>query len=137
MPVYEFRCNACQRAVTLRYKTYDEYDQATHTCPRCQSTDLTRLISRVAIKKSTISRLVSGGWSDSDDSMLDDLEHSDPRTMGQMLRAMSDETGEDMGEDFDEVVTRLERGESPDDIETTLPNPPGDNPLLSGGEDTV
>lgn len=135
MPTYEFRCNACQRKVTLRYKTYADYDNATHTCPRCGGTDLTRLISRVAIKKSTISRLVSGGWDDADDSMLDDLENSDPRTMGQMLRAMSDEVGEDMGDEFDEVVTRLERGEDPEAIEASLPDSPGDNPLLGGGLD--
>jgi putative FmdB family regulatory protein len=136
MPTYEFRCNDCQRKVTIRYKTYAAYDEATPACPHCASTDLTRLISRVAIKKSTISRLVSGGWEDADDTMLDDLEHSDPRTMGEMLRAMSDETGEDMGPEFDEIVTRLERGESPDEIESTLPDPPGDNPLLDSGDDS-
>ena len=48
MPTYEYRCNGCQRKVTLKYKTYAEYDAATPTCTRCGSTDLTRLISRVA-----------------------------------------------------------------------------------------
>jgi len=30
--------------------------------------------------------------------------------------------GEDMGPEFDEVVDRLERGQSPDDIERDLPD---------------
>ena len=35
---------------------------------------------------------------------------------------MSNEMGEDMGEYFDEVVERLESGESPDSIEKTMPD---------------
>ena len=51
MPVYDYRCNQCGRRVALFYKTYKDYDEATHTCPNCGSTDLTRLISRVAIAR--------------------------------------------------------------------------------------
>jgi putative FmdB family regulatory protein len=50
MHSYDYRCNACGRELTLTYKTYAEYDAATHTCPHCGSTDLTRLISRVAMQ---------------------------------------------------------------------------------------
>jgi putative FmdB family regulatory protein len=126
MPQYEYHCNACGRDITLTYKTYADYDAATHTCPHCGSTDLTRLISRVAVKRSPISRMLSGGMDDADDSMLDDLEHADPRTMGRMLREMSAEVGEDIGPEFEEVVDRLERGESPEDIEASLPDLPDD-----------
>jgi len=125
MPTYEYRCNACGRKVALFYRTYADYDRATHTCPRCGSTDLTRLISRVAISRSPLSRLFSGS-DDVDDSVLDDLDDSDPRTMGRMLREMSAEMGEDMGPEFEEVVGRLERGESPEEIEAALPDLGGD-----------
>src|SRR5690606_41114093 len=81
---------------------------------------LTRLISRVAIKKSPLARMMSGGWED--DDAFDDLEDADPRTMAHVLREMSAEVGEDMGPEFDEVVDRLERGESPDEIEATMPD---------------
>jgi hypothetical protein len=37
---------------------------------------------------------------------------------------MSEETGEEMGDEFDEVVGRLERGENPEEIEATLPDLP-------------
>ncbi len=120
MPIYEFRCNDCGRKVTLKYKTYAEYDDATHTCPHCQSTNLTRLISRVAFRRSSLARIMS---SDVDDtSLFDDLDDADPRTMGRLLREMSEEVGEDMGPEFEEVVGRLERGESPEDIEASLPD---------------
>jgi putative FmdB family regulatory protein len=125
MPVYEYRCNVCGRKVTLKYKTYADYDAATPACTHCGSADLTRLISRVAIQRSTISRLMSGSFDD-DDSALSDLDDADPRTMGRMLREMSAEVGEDIGPEFDEVVERLERGESPEEIESSLPDLPDD-----------
>ncbi len=134
MPTYEYRCKGCQRKVTLKYKTYADYDAATPACTHCGSTDLTRLISRVAIQRSITSRLMSGGWEDNEgggDAALDDLENADPRTLGRVLREMSSEVGEDMGPEFDEVMGRLERGESPDDIEASMPDLP-DSPLTGG-----
>ena len=43
---------------------------------------------------------------------------------------MSAETGEDMGPEFEEVVGRLEAGESPEEIEKSMPEVMGE-----GGED--
>jgi len=37
------------------------------------------------------------------------------------MRKMSAETGEDLGPEFDEVVGRLEAGESPEKIEESMP----------------
>jgi hypothetical protein len=52
--------------------------------------------------------------------MLAGLEE-DPKAMGRMMRKMSREMGEDLGPEFDEVVGRLEAGQSPKDIEKTIP----------------
>jgi hypothetical protein len=38
-----------------------------------------------------------------------------------MMRKMSQEMGEDIGPEFDEVVDRLESGQSPEDIEKAIP----------------
>jgi hypothetical protein len=46
----------------------------------------------------------------------------DPRALGKMMRQMSHELGEDMGPEFDEVVDRLEKGHSPEDIERDVPD---------------
>src|SRR5690606_401385 len=98
-----------------------EYDEAVPTCTHCGSTALTRLISRVAIRRSPLARIMSGG-DDIDDSAFDDLDTDDPATLGRMLREMSAETGEDLGDEFEEVVERLERGESPEEIEASMPD---------------
>lgn len=51
MPEYDFRCEACAQRFSLRFKTYAMYDAATLRCPACNSADLSRAISPVAIPK--------------------------------------------------------------------------------------
>ena len=56
-----------------------------------------------------------------DPSALEGME-DDPRTMGQVMRKMGKEMGEDMPPEFDDVVDRLEAGQSPEEIESALPD---------------
>jgi hypothetical protein len=42
--------------------------------------------------------------------------------MGRFMRKMGNELGEEMPPEFDEVVDRLEKGQSPDEIEKELPD---------------
>ena len=56
-----------------------------------------------------------------DPSALDGME-DDPRAMGQMMKKMGKEMGEEMPPEFDDVVDRLEAGQSPEEIESALPN---------------
>ena len=77
-------------------------------------------MTRVRIAKSEESRLESFG-DFSDPSALAGLE-DDPQELGRMMRKMGKELGEEMPPEFDEVVDRLERGQSPDEIESALPD---------------
>ena len=56
----------------------------------------------------------------SDTKALDGIEE-DPQKLGSMMRKMSSEMGEDMGPEFNEVIGRLEKGQSPEQIEKDLP----------------
>lgn len=123
MPVYEFRCQDCRRLVRLTF-SIAEYGQAQPVCVYCQGTNLKRRIGRLAIAKSEDSRLDSM----MDDSALAGLDEEDPKAIGRFMRKMSREMGEDMGDEFNEVVDRLEKGESPDAIEASMPD-------LGGGGD--
>ena len=72
------------------------------------------------------------------DSMANDFSgfeglEDDPKAMGQMMRKMGKEMGEDMPPEFDEVVGRLESGESPEAIEKAIPDLGGADP--AGGDD--
>lgn len=113
MPLYEYRCLNCQRRVTLLRSFSDSSEPR---CPECESEDLTRLISRVAVLRSEESRLESLA----DPSGLSDLDESDPRSVARWMRKMGEETGEDMGPEFNEMVGRLESGESPEDVERSM-----------------
>jgi predicted nucleic acid-binding Zn ribbon protein len=119
MPTYKFRCNDTNRRFEIKFKTIAEYEAATITSPFTGSTNVTRIIDRVIVKKSGgigLDALMSG-----DESALESLEHADPQTLGRSLRAMAAETGEDMGGEFNEIVSRLEAGDSPEEIEASLP----------------
>jgi putative FmdB family regulatory protein len=117
MPYYDYRCQSCKRATRL-FISYADYDEAQPHCPHCDSTDLKRLVSRVTVAKSEDSRLESM----MDDPSLAGLDEEDPRALGRFMRKMSSEMGEDMGEEFNEVVDRLEKGESPESIEESMPD---------------
>jgi len=82
-------------------------------------------MTRVRIAKSEESRLA--GLEDfSDPSALEGLEDN-PRELGRMMRKMGKELGEELPPEFDEVVDRLEKGQSPDEIESALPDLGGDD----------
>ena len=115
MPFYEYRCLDCRRKFDL-FMSYSDYGAKQVVCKYCQSQKVQRLINKVRFARSDESRLDSLA----DPSSLAGLE-DDPKSLGKMMRQMSGEVGEDMGPEFDEVVHRLESGQSPDQIEKELP----------------
>lgn len=124
MPIYEYLCRDCRRRVSILWRSFSNVEAASAAphCPRCGGTNLTRLISRVAVVRSEESRLDDLA----DPSALDGLDENDPQSIARWMRRMSRETGEDLGPEFDEVVGRMEAGESPEDIEAALPDLAGD-----------
>jgi len=111
MPLFEFRCEECAKRFTfLAGVIADNNDPA---CPRCGSTHLKKLISRVAHGRSDDERM---------DSLADRLESADmedPRDLRrfarEMGREMSAETGEDMSDEMEELIEAEARGESDED----------------------
>jgi putative FmdB family regulatory protein len=116
MPVYQYRCLNCKKRFEI-FMSYQEYGHKNVNCPHCQSDQVQRRIGRIRVAKSEESRLDSL----TDPSGLEGLEN-DPKALGKMMRKMSNEMGEDVGPEFDEVVDRLEAGQSPEDIEKAIPD---------------
>ncbi len=126
MPTYDFLCNKCDQRFDV-FMTFAEYGKKTVTCAHCGSRDVRRRMTKVRIAKSEDSRM---------DSMADEFSgleglENDPKAMGKMMRKMGKEMGEDAPPEFDEVVDRLESGQSPEDIESALPDLGGE----AGGEE--
>ncbi|MBE2222884.1 MAG: zinc ribbon domain-containing protein [Anaerolineae bacterium] len=129
MPVYEYRCQDCRRLVRLVF-TFSEYGKVTPVCTYCESKNLTRRIGRIVVAKSEDARMDTL----MDDSALAGLDEEDPRSLGKFMRKMSREMGEDMGDEFNEVVDRLEKGESPETIEQSMPDLGMNDNSFSGGD---
>jgi putative FmdB family regulatory protein len=127
MPIYEYRCHDCRRRVNLFYRSFSAIAEEP-ICPRCGSKRLTRLISRVAVVRSEEGRLDDMA----DPARLDGLDEPDPKSLARWMRKMSAEMGEEMPQEFDEVVDRLEAGQSPEEIEESMPDLGGD---LGGMDD--
>lgn len=127
MPTYDFICNNCNQRFDA-FLTFAEYGKKKVSCTHCKSKNVRRRMTRVRIAKSEESRM---------DSMADDFSgfeglEDDPKEMGRMMRKMGKEMGEELPPEFDEVVDRLESGQSPEEIEKAVPDL-GD--IASGDDD--
>ncbi len=121
MPIYEYGCYDCHKRVSIFFRTIAEAEKTTPHCPRCGGTNLKRLMSRVARLRSEDERLDSLA----DPANFGAFDENDPKSLAKFMKTMTrelgDEIGDDLGPEFDEVVDRLEKGQSPEEIEKEMP----------------
>lgn len=130
MPIYEYRCGNCKRRVSILFRSFSVTTEP--RCPNCDSVQLTRLVSRVAQIKSEDSRLDAM----SDPSSFGDVDENDPKSVAKFMRKMGDQMGsEELGPEFGEMVERMESGESPEEIEKSMPGMGDGGPPDMGGMD--
>ena len=123
MPIYEYGCLDCRKRSSLFVRSMGTAVKA--KCEHCGSKKVRRLISRVAVGRS------SGGSPDGfDESMLADVDENDPRSMAKFARRMRDEMGEDMGPDFDQAIEQMEAGEMLDEFGDDAADGGGDFPMM-------
>jgi len=128
--IYDLRCENSHRFEGWfhdRQAFSDQLSRQLITCPVCGSLHVERRIGRIRVAHSDESRLEGMA----DPSQLEGLDE-DPRALGRMMRQMKSSVGEDMGPVFDEVVDRLEAGQSPEDIDSAIPDLGSD---LGAGDD--
>jgi putative FmdB family regulatory protein len=129
MPNYEYICDDCHQRFSLAI-AYADYGRKKVSCPYCGSSRINRRIGRVRLVRSNGARMQQ--FKDlADPQSIDPLEN-EPREMGRRLRKLSEEIGEDISPQFNEVVERLESGQSTDEIESALADD-----SLSGHDDDV
>ncbi len=132
MPIYEYRCSNCRRKFSMFWRTYEAAQAGMARCRHCDSADVTRLVSRVRVVRSSDSL-----GDDFDPSDFGDLDENDPKSLGRFMRRMMQEAGDEAGElgsEFEEVVDRLEAGQSPEDIEQSMPDLLGSDAPGMGGD---
>jgi putative FmdB family regulatory protein len=110
MPIYEYRCNKCNKRVSVL--TLRVSEEVNPECDRCGSKSLSRLMSRFAMVKSEEARLDSL----SDPSSLSGIDENDPKSMARWMRKMGKQLGDEFsGPEFDQMVDEMEAGKMPDD----------------------
>lgn len=132
MPIYEYRCADCARKVSVFFRSFSAV--ADPVCPRCGGTQLTRLMSRVAVHRGTGGDSGDNfGDGDGDfDSFLDGVDENNPRSVARAMRRMSDEMGEPIEPEMQEALTRMEAGEDPERVMANLDEQMGEG---GGGSD--
>jgi putative FmdB family regulatory protein len=103
MPIYEYRCNTCNRTFAFLYGvSRDSRDPA---CPACQGKDLSRLISRIARVRSEEAMLEELA----DPAKIGDVE--DPQSLAKWAKRMGSALGEETGEDFGDMMAEMMEAE--------------------------
>ena len=114
MPAYDFRCTNCHEEFSLIYKSVASYAKATPQCTNCQSEDLSRLIREVNVSavNRDYARMDAG-------EMLQVFESGDSKQVGKMFDQIGG-TNPALGAEYHEATKRLMKGESMDNVESSL-----------------
>ena len=145
MPIYEFYCQRCNTIYKFFSRTVNT--EKIPDCPSCQDVKLQRTMSTFA----TLSRrgdesAADGELPDIDETRLekamamlsreaDNINEDDPRQAANLMRKLSDATGLKMGPGMEEALSRLERGEDPEQIEAEMGDLlEGDDPFIMGSK---
>jgi putative FmdB family regulatory protein len=97
MPIYEYRCEKCGKISS--HLVLNKNDLSSY-CKHCGSSSVTKLISRVNVRLSEETRLEKL----TDPAMTAGLDENDPKSMAKWMKKMGGLAGDDLGEDFDQMV---------------------------------
>jgi len=129
MPIYEFYCPQCNTIYNFFSRRVDT--ETIPSCPTCKTVPLTRQMSVFA-------RITRGREEPSEDDMppidesrmekamnmlageMDGIDEEDPRQAVRLMRKLSDLTGLQLGDGMEEALSRMERGEDPEQIEQEM-----------------
>ncbi len=101
MPIYEYSCRDCNARFQKLVQGF--HNPPGLVCPRCNSSQVLRAVSRFATVKSEEARLEALA----DPATFAGLDENDPRSVAQWAKKMGKELGEDAGEDWDAVVDEM------------------------------
>ena len=110
MPIYEYRCADCDGVTSVFLRSMRREPPADQQCDHCDSTALTRLMSKVARLKT------AQDVADEHGTPGEGGEYRDPRQIGQWVERRFEEYGLDIPDDTREMIDAARDGELPDTI---------------------
>ena len=128
MPIYEFYCERCNTIFNFFSKSINTTKEP--ECPRCKTKTLSRQMSAFAFT----GRAKEDGEIDDlpfDESKMEQamqmlageaekIDEDDPRQAAGLMRKLTDMTGLELGSGMEEALSRMERGEDPEQIEAEM-----------------
>ncbi len=127
MPIYEFYCSDCNTIYNFYSKRIDT--QTRPECPKCGHSELERQVSMFAtIGKASEEDDQFAGIDESKmeqalDSLMresENINEDDPKQMATLMRKFTERTGMSLGENMEEAISRMEKGEDPEQIEKEM-----------------
>ncbi|MGO8988949.1 MAG: FmdB family zinc ribbon protein [bacterium] len=109
MPIYEYRCNHCNKEFSELFLNLREAGSV--RCRRCNSRNLSRLVSSFRVHQTEGSRLENFDTSKSQG----DAFYKDSRNVGLWAKKRMRELGVDLGPKMDEIVEKGRTGKILDD----------------------
>ncbi len=124
MPIYEFRCNACNQVASFFVRAVG--DPLSPSCPSCSSADLERCVSKFAVHKTT-----AAVWEESGEPSMfskDPSYYRDPRNIGRHTEQRLKQLGVDMDSEeyrdtfagVKETIAAAREGELPKSLKDQL-----------------
>ena len=104
MPIYEYRCNQCNREFSELFLTVEKVNKI--RCKYCHSRSLTKLISPFQVHQTEESRVANFDTS----KPKGDEFYKDSRNVGLWAKKRMRELGVDLGPKMDDIVERGRTG---------------------------
>lgn len=143
MPIYEFFCTGCD--TIYKFFSRSVNTEKIPSCPKCANARLERRVSMFAsISGRKEGESDAGGGLPMDEAKMEKamamlageaekISEDDPRQAAALMRKLTEATGLSMGPRMEEALSRLERGDDPDAIETEMGDLMGDEDLFLPG----
>ena len=128
MPIYEFYCSDCHTIFNFFSKSVNTTKKP--KCPKCKKKKLSRQVSLFAITGNASEKAEMDDFPMDESKMeqalkaltgkADKIDENDPRQAADLMRELTDMTGLKLGPGMDEALSRMEKGEDPEQIEAEM-----------------
>jgi len=108
VPIYEYRCAKCRRLTSVWVRSMN--DTVPPKCEKCGSTELSRVMSKVAYHRTTERVWEESGPPSANPS---DDYYKDPRNIGRWTEKRLEELGVDMPSETREMIDAARDGQMP------------------------
>ena len=129
MPIYEFYCAECNTIYNFFSKSVNT--SKSPVCPKCKNVKLSRQMSvfaNISGDEKAEDNHTFAGMNENKvakelikfASLAEKVKDDDPRTAAQVVRKFTEMTGMKLGDNFQEALQRIEKGEDPEKIDDEM-----------------